>query len=155
MKRRLTAVLLCAVMAAGILAGCGDSGDKKAEEEKQGTTAQAGEKIFNYGTTAYGVEMGNTGLNPHDNYSGWSAVRYGVGETLFKFTENMELEPWLAESYEQVDEYTVKITLKDNIMFSSGRKMDGQAVKECLEDLVAVHDRAPGDLKIKEIAADA
>ena len=149
MKRRLTAVLLCAVMAAGILAGCGDSGDKKAEEEKQGTTAQAGEKIFNYGTTAYGVEMGNTGLNPHDNYSGWSAVRYGVGETLFKFTENMELEPWLAESYEQVDEYTVKITLKDNIMFSSGRKMDGQAVKECLEDLVAVHDRAPGDLKIK------
>ena len=39
-------------------------------------------------------------------------------------------------------------------MFSSGRKMDGQAVKECLEDLVAVHDRAPGDLKIKEIAAD-
>ena len=76
------------------------------------------------------------------------------GETLFKFTEHMELEPWLAESYEQVDEYTVKITLKDNIMFTSGRKLDGQAVKECLEELVAVHDRAPGDLKIKEITAD-
>lgn len=154
MKRRLTAVLICTVLAAGILAGCGNSEDKKGEDEKQGTTAQDGEKVFNYGTTAYGVEMGNTGLNPHDNYSGWSAVRYGVGETLFKFTEHMELEPWLAESYEQVDEYTVKITLKDNIMFTSGRKLDGQAVKECLEDLVAVHDRAPGDLKIKEITAD-
>ncbi len=64
------------------------------------------------------------------------------------------MEPWLAESYEQMDEYTVKITLKENITFSSGRVLDGQAVKECLEDLVAVHDRAPGDLKIKEITAE-
>lgn len=27
----------------------------------------------------------------------------------------MQLEPWLAKSYEQLDDYTVKITLKDNI----------------------------------------
>ena len=32
--------------------------------------------------------------------------------------------------------------------------MDGAAVKECLEDLIAVHDRAPGDLKIASIEAD-
>lgn len=129
-----------------MLTGCGGSSGS--------STAEASEKIFRYGTTAYGVEMGNTGLNPHENYSGWSAVRYGVGETLFKFNENMELEPWLAESYEQLDEYTVKITLKDNITFTSGRALDGQAVKECLEDLIAVHDRAPNDLKIREITAE-
>ncbi|MGN0277092.1 MAG: ABC transporter substrate-binding protein [Hominisplanchenecus sp.] len=157
--KKLTAILLMAAMITGCLAGCGkkttttgtDSAEKT-ESEVAGQTT--GEKVFNYGTTAYGVEMGNTGLNPHSDYSGWSTVRYGVGETLFKFNEHMELEPWLAESYEQVDEYTVKITLKDNITFSSGRKLDGQAVKECLEDLIAVHDRAPGDLKIKEITAD-
>lgn len=153
MKRTLAAVM-AAVMLAGALTGCGGSEGKKESEKQKDTASQEGGKVFNYGTTAYGVEMGNTGLNPHDNYSGWSAVRYGVGETLFKFTENMELEPWLAQGYEQVDEYTVKITLKDNITFSSGRKLDGQAVKECLEDLVAVHDRAPGDLKIKEITAE-
>lgn len=160
MNRKMTALLLSMSILVGILDGCGensgsDSADSQnSEAADQGNSSADSEKVFNYGTTAYGVEMGNTGLNPHDNYSGWSAIRYGVGETLFKFTENMELEPWLAEGYEQVDEYTVKIMLKDGITFSSGRALDGQAVKECLEDLVAVHDRAPGDLKIKEIIAD-
>src|SRR5699024_2538518 len=90
----------------------------------------------------------------HENYSGWSTIRYGVGETLFKFNESLELEPWLATGYEQIDDYTVKISLRDDVTFSSGRKMDGQAVKECLDNLVEVHDRAPLDLKIKEITAD-
>ena len=117
-------------------------------------TTSSTEKVFHFGTTAYGIEMGNTGLNPHHDYSGWSAVRYGVGETLFKFNDKMQLEPWLAKSYEQLDDYAVKITLKDNIKFSSGRALDGQAVKECLEDLIKNHDRAPFDLKIASITAD-
>ena len=112
------------------------------------------EKTFVYGTTGYSEEMGDAGLNPHDNYSGWSAVRYGVGETLFKYNDNMEVEPWLATDYEFVDDTTVKITLRDGVKFSSGRTMDAQAVKECLDDLIAVHDRAPSDLKIDHIEAE-
>ena len=127
-----------------VFSGCDNNSNNTSHEEK----------IFHYGTTAYGVEMGNTGLNPHSNYSGWSTVRYGVGETLFKFNNNMQIEPWLATSYEQIDDYTIKITLKDSIKFSSGRNLDGQAVKECLEHLIAVHDRAPNDLKIQEITAE-
>lgn len=113
-----------------------------------------GEKSFVYGTTGYSEEMGDAGLNPHDNYSGWSAIRYGVGETLFKYNDNMEVEPWLATDYEFVDDLTVKITLRDGVRFTSGRAMDAQAVKECLEDLISVHDRAPYDLKIDHIEAD-
>ena len=112
------------------------------------------EKTFVYGTTGYGVEMGDEGLNPHNNYSGWSALRYGVGETLFKYNDNMEVEPWLASDYEFLDDTTVKITLRDGVTFSSGRVMDGEAVKECLDHLLAVHDRAPGDLKVDHIEAD-
>lgn len=113
-----------------------------------------GGKTFVYGTTGYGVEMGDEGLNPHNNYSGWSAIRYGVGETLFKYNDNMEIEPWLATDYEFVDDTTLKITLRDGVTFSSGRKMDGEAVKECLDHLLEVHDRAPSDLKIDHIEAD-
>lgn len=112
------------------------------------------EKTFVYGTTGYSEEMGDARLNPHDNYSGWSALRYGVGETLFKYNDNMEVEPWLATDYEFVDDTTVKITLRDGVKFSSGRTMDAQAVKECLENLVKVHDRAPSDMKIDYIDAD-
>lgn len=142
MKKYFSICLL--IMLLCLSSGCGNDSEN----------ADNGEKVFRYGTTAYGVEMGNTGLNPHSDYSGWSAVRYGVGETLFKFNNSMQLEPWLASGYEQLDDYTVKIDLKDNITFSSGRKLDGQAVKECLEHLIAVHDRAPNDLKIQEITAD-
>lgn len=65
----------------------------------------------------------------------------------------MEPRYWLAQSMEHVNAKTLKITLKDNITFSNGRKLDGQAVKECLEDLLKVHDRASGDLKIAKIDA--
>lgn len=149
MKNKSFAIILCAALTAAALTGCGGG--------NVNNTAVAGDsekKIFNYGTTAYGPEMGNAGLNPHENYSGWSTVRYGVGETLFKFTDTMELEPWLATGYEQLDDYTVKIELRDNVHFSSGRKLDAQAVKECLEHLIEVNDRAPGDLKINSIDAD-
>ena len=137
-KKLLAAILTGAMLVAGM-----------------STTVWAdGEKAFVYGTTGYSEEMGDAGLNPHDNYSGWSALRYGVGETLFKYNDNMEVEPWLATDYEFVDDTTVKITLRDGVQFSSGRTMDAEAVKECLEDLIAVHDRAPYDLKIDHIDAD-
>ncbi len=112
------------------------------------------EKTFVYGTTAYSVANADVGLNPHDEYSGWSSVRYGVGETLFKFSDTMEIKPWLATKFELLDEKTWKITLRENVFFSSGRLFDAQAVKECFENLVSQHDRAPYDLQIEEIVAD-
>lgn len=155
LKRRVKLKSLIPVIFVGtMLAGCAEENASSLTSQEMDKNTAAEETVFNYGTTAYGPEMGNAGLNPHDNYSGWSTIRYGVGETLFKFSETMELEPWLATGYEQIDEYTVRIDLRDNVTFSSGRKMDGLAVKECLDHLMAVHDRAPLDLKIKEIKAD-
>ncbi len=133
MKKFLATI--CA--AAMLMTGCG--GEK---------TSAPDEKTFTYGTIAYGVAMENTGTNPHDSYSGWSTLRYGIGETLFKFNEHMELEPWLAESFEQVDDFTVRIKINDAATFSNGKKVDGAAVKKCLDALITNHDRAPRDLKI-------
>lgn len=144
-KRWLLAAAAGAAALAAVLMlpGCGQSGAKDAQG-----------KTFVYGTTGYGVEMDDAGLNPHDAYSGWSAVRYGVGETLFKFSDAMEPEPWLATEYRFTDDTHCVITLRDDVTFSSGRKMDGQAVKECLDDLVKVHKRAAADLRISQITAE-
>ena len=91
---------LAALLSAGILfAGCGE--ENSADDKK----------TFTYGTVAYGVAMENAGTNPHESYSGWSTLRYGIGETLFKFNEQMQLEDWIAESFEQVDDFTVKIKI--------------------------------------------
>jgi len=144
MKKKILAAVLAAAM---VMSMTGVPAAAKSKEKREGTT-------FVYGTTGYSEEMGDAGLNPHDNYSGWSCLRYGVGETLFKYNDNMEVEPWLATDYEFTDDNTVKITLRDGVKFSSGRTMDGEAVKECLEDLIANHDRAPYDMKIDKIEAD-
>lgn len=112
------------------------------------------EKTFVFGDTTFNPENEEPSVNPHETYAGWAAIRYGVGETLFKYSDSMEIEPWLAKSYELVDENTWKITLQDSVAFSSGRAMDAEAVKECLEALIAVHDRAAGDLQIASIEAD-
>ena len=71
-----------------------------------------------------------------------------------KINDSMQLEPWIAEGYELVDDLTWKITLKDGVCFSNGKTCDAEAVKKCLEDLIAVHERAAGDLKIDSMEAD-
>lgn len=138
---KLAGIILVMAAVSGI-AGCGKS------------TAST-EKVFYYGDTTFNAENDETDVSPHNGYSGWACIRYGVGETLFKYSDTMELEPWLAESYENVDELTWKINLKDGITFTSGRKLDGDAVKECIEHLVAVHKRAAGDLNIERVEAEA
>ena len=79
MKRKIFAVLLTgAMLTAGL-----------------STTVFAdGEKTFVYGTTGYSEEMGDAGLNPHDNYSGWSALRYGVGKKKRLFLNTTIIWKW-------------------------------------------------------------
>ena len=142
MKKFFVMILAAALL----MTGCGGGENQSA--------SSGGEKTFTYGTMAYGVAMETTSTDPHNSYDGWATIRYGVGETLFKFNEHMELEPWLAESFEQVDDFTIKVKINDAATFSNGKKVDGAAVKKCLEDLIARHDRAPKDLKISAIEAD-
>lgn len=163
MKKKLALLLAC-VMTVGAFAGCGakpadkPNETKAAETEKAGDTTPAapadGVKKLVIGDTTFNPENAEHDVNPHNDYAGWACIRYGVGETLVHYSDSMEIEPWLAKEWENVDPLTWKITLQDGVKFTSGREMDGEAVKECLEHLVEVHDRAPGDLCIDSIEAD-
>lgn len=144
--KKIMVFMLAAALTALALTGC--KGEKSVDETGQK------EKVFIYGDTTFNAENDESDVNPHNGYSGWACIRYGIGETLFRYSDTMELTPWLAASYENVDDMTWRITLRDGITFSSGRSVDAQAVKECFEDLIAVHPRAAGDLKIKDIKAD-
>lgn len=141
-NRKIISLVLAGVLSTGLLVGCSSTSDEGSGDS---------DKTFTYGTTAYNPS--EAGINPHKGYSGWPSLRYGVTETLFKFNENMELEPWLATDYEIVDDYTMKINLRDDVKFSNGNKMTGDAVKACFESLVRLHDRAPEDLAITSIEA--
>ena len=142
-RKRVLALLAAACLSAALLAGCGGDGGS---EEADGT--------FVLGDTTFNAENEEPDVNPHNAYSGWACIRYGVGETLFRWSDSMEIEPWLATGYERTDEYTWVITLRDGVTFSSGRPLDGAAVQACLTHLVETHDRARGDLMIESIAAE-
>lgn len=150
-KMRFAALFMAVCLGTGLLAGCG-AGEKNINTGSTAGTAE--KKTFVFGDITFNPENEEPDVNPHNAYAGWACIRYGVGETLFKYSDAMEIQPWLAKEYENVDELTWKITLQDGVKFSSGRALDGQAVKECLEHLIEVHERAKGDLMIDTITAE-
>ena len=137
--KKIIAIALAAFLSFGALAGC-----VSAEEKK----------TFVFGDTTFNAENEESNINPHEAYCGWACIRYGVGETLLKIEDDSTLSPWIAEGYELVDENTWKFTIKDNVCFSNGKVCDAEAVKECFEHLIEVHERAKGDLKIASMEAD-
>ncbi len=144
--KTIAALAMAVCMAWLLLTGC--------SSHAPSSTERAAETTFVLGDTTFNAENEEPDVNPHNAYSGWACIRYGIGETLFRYSDEMEIEPWLATDYALVDAWTWRITLRDDVTFSNGRPMDGEAVKACLDHLVEVHDRARGDLMIDNITAD-
>ena len=157
--KKVISILLIACLALSLLAGCGNSSTPAAETPTQsGGTAQtatpAAKKTMVIGDTTFNSENWEETVDPHRTYNGWACIRYGVGETLVHYTDTMELEPWLATDWTNDGSCTWTVTLRDGVKFSSGRDMDGAAVKQCLDHLLEVHDRAPSDTKIVDVQAN-
>ena len=155
MKKALSQIL-AACLAISLLAGCGSSNAPEVTKAPaaDSSSAPAAKKVMTIGDTTFNSENWEETVDPHRTYNGWACIRYGIGETLVHYTDTMELEPWLAKSWENDGNCTWTITLQDNVTFQSGRKMDGAAVKQCLDHLLEVHDRAPSDTKIVDVQAD-
>ncbi|MBR0381618.1 MAG: ABC transporter substrate-binding protein [Eubacterium sp.] len=128
--KKLLTIGLCAVMGASLLAGCGSSGGS------EGSTggAAGGEKVLNFGCQMYSDGI----INPsYDTNGAWNCMRFGVGEALFKFNDEMVAEPWLAESAEHSDDYkTWTVKIKEGIKFSNGVDMTASKVKESFDRMM-------------------
>ena len=141
--KKLAALMIGALLCVGAITGCGNDS----------AGGGSGNKVLTIGDTTFNSSNEEPDVNPHNAYAGWACIRYGIGETLVKYSDDMELQPWLAVKWENTDPLTWKLTLRDNVKFSSGRVMDAAAVKQCLEHLIANNKRAQQDLKIASIEA--
>ncbi len=66
--------------------------------------------------------------------SAWANSRYGIGECLFRFDDEMNANPYLADSIESDDAKTTwTVHLKDGVKFSNGDDMTATAVKLSIE----------------------
>jgi peptide/nickel transport system substrate-binding protein len=68
-----------------------------------------------------------TTLDPTTD-TGWEFIRWGMGETLTRLTPEQKLEPWLAESFRNVDPFTWRVTLRPDVRFWDGSPMTAEAV---------------------------
>ena len=116
MKKKVSLILAAAMLSTTLFAGSAWADD---------------EKVLTFGCQMYSDGL----INPaSQTNTGWNCMRFGVSEALFKFNDNMEIEPWLAESYEVNEDSTVwTIKIRDGVTFSNGTEMTASKVKESLD----------------------
>lgn len=119
-----------------LLAGC---------SEQQETAGQQRKHV----TLLHQFKTGS--MDPHN---GSTPLRAGVVETLVRLDENLEVRPWLATKWEAKDERTWVFTIRENVTFHDGTKLDAAAVKASFERAVTVNEKLIGALKIVSMEAN-
>lgn len=117
-KKVLVATLIAA-MTLGAVTGCSSGGSDGGDS-----------KTLNFGCTNF-----SDSLDPSSIVNAaWCVSRYGIGECLYKFNEQMEAEPYLSDKYEVNDDHTEwKFHIRDGIKFSNGKDLTASAVVKSIE----------------------
>lgn len=93
-------------------------------------------------------------IDPALEYHGWYVSKFGIGETLIMFDENMELKPVLADSWKVIDDSTYEFNIKDGVKFHNGKPVTAEAVKSSIERSLKLNKRAEEILSIDSIKAE-
>ncbi len=118
MKTPSLRVMLLLALAAAVFGGAAVAGDA------DGTV-----------TIAQGVDVST--LDPHmSNDVPTTNVLQNVFDGLIYRSQTMDLEPGLAEAYEQVDDLTWRFTLREDVYFHNGEPFNAEAVKFTIERIL-------------------
>lgn len=173
MKKEIVSVMMAACLFASFATGCGTANESEtssksgseaasvtsASEEAAGAVSKSGETTTDgeRADLVLGATTGFFGAESLDvayNWDGWIMSIYGISENLYRLDENIEPQPWIAESVETPDENTWVFTIRDGVTFSNGKTVDAKAVKACFERTYEKNERADSTLKIKSMEAD-
>lgn len=85
-----------------------------------------------------GHHVDPTSLNLLDNTTAaFQSVSAQIVEQMIVFdTQNLTPQPWLAESFQWLDDLTFEIKLKSNISFTNGEPFDANSAKLTLDELM-------------------
>lgn len=173
MKKEIVSVMMAACLFASLATGCGTANESEtssksgseaasvtsASEEAAGAVSKSGETTTDgeRADLVLGATTGFFGAESLDVAYNWVAGSmsiYGISENLYRLDENIEPQPWIAESVETPDENTWVFTIRDGVTFSNGKTVDAKAVKACFERTYEKNERADSTLKIKSMEAD-
>lgn len=139
--KAVAALIIAAVLSfcALFASGCSQGGSQSdAKELKAGST------------TYFFAES----MDPASEWDSWYLSYYGIVENLFRVSDDLTPEPWLAESATSPDGKTWTVKIKDGITFSNGEPVDAAAVKAAWERTYAENSRGAETLPIERLSAD-
>lgn len=139
---RMTKNVIAILIGMFILAAAGCSAEKSQSNQEKDEKDKKVTMIFSFKSP---------NMDPH---TGFTPIRAGVTETLLKLDQDSAIEGWLAEKWETEDNVNWTFTIRDNITFQDGKKLDAAAVKASLERSIEVNESLGGSLKIKAMEAD-
>ena len=143
-RKKITALMLAAVMATSMLTGCGGSSSSKSTKENSAKD-----------TMTIAVTSFADTLEPTEQYFSWVLTRYGVGETLVKFNQNGELEACLATDWKNSEDgLGWTFTIREGVKFSHGEELTPELVKASLERTFRLSDRAVSFFEPESIEAE-
>lgn len=150
--KKTVSILLSALLLMGMLTACGTNTQTPSPTPAgDPADADAASELQDFVFGVYNFDL----MDPANAYSGWSTLRYGVGETLFVLDDRLEVTPFLATDYSLSDDnLTWTINLREGVKFQNGKALDGEAVKADLERLVSMNERAAAQLNVASIAAE-
>ncbi len=131
-----------------VLAACsGDDNDTEPEQddEEEETPVETEEEETEEGATEttdedhviIATNSDIVDLDPHgSNDVPSSNVRRNIYDTLVHQTPDLELVPGLATEWEQVDDTTIKFTLRDDVVFHDGSQFNAEVVKVNIERIL-------------------
>ncbi|MCG7333183.1 glutathione ABC transporter substrate-binding protein [Salinicoccus roseus] len=141
--KKLYVFLIVCILA---LAGCAYDSNVEEETEEAGGSEPSGEDI------AFSLQALPNSLDPHAANDGYSLyVMINIYETLVKLNQDLELEPGLAESYEQLDDTTWEFKLREDVTFHDGSPFNAEVVKANLDRVRDPEVGAPLEFLFTEI----
>ena len=158
--KSILALSLCLVMTLGILAGCGSSAPAQNDAAPAADASAAEPKSDGSDVTLRFVVHGPNNVtvltcDPGVDYTGQMNQGMGVCETLMVLDdETKEVLPLLATKWEQTDDNTWVITIRDGVKFSNGKDLTAASVISAFEYIFANNVRLATMMDVAEMTAD-
>ncbi len=130
--------------AASEAAGGAEATEAAAETTDTGEAKHLNASIYWFGDS----------LDPAHDWDGWTTCRCGITENLVTINDKYELVPQLSDTWEQTDDKTWVMHIRDGVTFHNGKAVDGAAVKASFERVLAENPDRAVDAKIDSITAD-
>lgn len=131
-----------------LLAACADDSEVEESVEEGDAVEETSDEDITFSLQAL-----PSSLDPHAANDGYSLyVMTNIYETLVKLNQDLELEPGLAESYEQLDDTTWEFVLREGVTFHDGSEFNAEVVKANLDRVRDEEVGAPLEFLFTEIS---